>query len=223
MQGRSEGVKEEMTRRYLLICIAAALLAIPALAFGRATTTVTVAPNNSFTFGPKTVTQSVGTASSIHWQWGANGSTAAPHDVHQDDGLFSSGSLTSSKPAGYTITPSAGSFHYYCTLHGSRRGGMAGTIKIRPTVFNKTSSSFGVQWSPGTDQTGNAFDVRYRVDGGAWKTWRNHTTTSQGTFGANGKPVTVRPGHVYEVQARSEKSSNVTKRSGWSPSARVKT
>ena len=34
-------------RRYLLIGTAAALLAIPALASGRATTSITVSPNNS--------------------------------------------------------------------------------------------------------------------------------------------------------------------------------
>ena len=209
-------------RRYLLIGTAAALLAIPALALGRATTTVTVAPNNSNTFGPKSVTKNVG-AGSIHWQWDTNGTTFAAHNVRQDDKLFYSGALTSSDPGGYTVTPSAGSFHYYCELHGSPSGGMAGMIKVRPSVFNRTASSFGVRWSPGTNQTGNAFDVRYRVDGGAWKTWKNHVAAAQATFGANGSPVRVRPGHTYEVQARSEKSSDLAKKSGWSPSALVTT
>ena len=209
-------------RRYLLIGTAAALLAIPALASGRATTTVTVAPNNANTFGPKSVTKNVG-AGSIHWQWGTNGTTFAAHNVRQDDKLFYSGSLTNSKPSGYTITPSAGSFHYYCELHGSPSGGMAGTIKVRPAVFNKTATSFGVRWSPGTNQTGNAFDVRYRVDGGTWKTWKSHVAAAQAIFGANNNPVHVGPGHTYEVQARSEKSSNLAKKSGWSPAARVQT
>ena len=100
---------------------------------------------------------------------------------------------------------------------------MAGTINIRPAIFSKTASSFGVKWSPGTNQTGNAFDVRYRVDGGAWKTWQNHVTTAQAVFGASNSPVHVGPGHTYEVQARSEKLSNVSKASGWSPSAKVTT
>ena len=210
-------------RRYLLIGTAAALLAIPALATG-ATTTITVSPNNSLSFGPKSVTKNVG-AGDIHWQWGTNGHTSFPHDVRQDNGLFSSGNATASKPSGYTITPSAGSFHYYCSLHGSpgSNTGMVGTINIRPTVFSKTASSFGVKWSPGTNQTGNAFDVRYRVDGGAWKTWQNHVTTAQAVFGASNSPVHVGPGHTYEVQARSEKLSNVSKASGWSPSAKVTT
>jgi plastocyanin len=208
-------------RRYLLIGAAATLLAIPALATG-ATTTITVAPNNSNTFGPKAVTKNVG-AGSIHWQWGTNGTTFAAHNVRQDNKLFYSGPLTNSKPSGYTITPSAGTFHYYCELHGSPTGGMAGTISIRPTIFNKTVSSFGVKWSPGTNQTGNRFDVRYRVDGGTWKTWKNDVTTAQAIFGASNLPVHVAPGHTYEVEARSEKATNLTKPSGWSPLARVVT
>src|SRR4051794_4953516 len=207
-------------RRYLLIGTAAALLAIPALAFGRATTTVELTDSNKYS--PADVTKNIG-AGSIHWQWGSSGHTFAAHNVRQDDKLFYSGSLTNSKPAGYTITPSAGSFHYYCQLHGSANGGMAGTIKIRPTIFNQTASSFGVRWSPGTNQTGNAFDVRYRVDGGAWKTWKKHVAVAQAVFGAGNKPVHVAPGHTYEVQARSEKSSNLSKASDWSPSARVHT
>src|SRR3954451_4332482 len=210
-------------RRYLVIGAAAALLAIPALASGRATTTtVTVAPNESLTYGPKTVTKNVG-AGGIHWQWGTNGTTSLPHNVRQDDKLFYSGSLTSSKPARYGVVPSAGSFHYYCELHGSPSGGMAGTIKIRPAVFNKTARSFGVRWSPGTNQTGDAFDIRYRVDSGQWKAWKNDVTLAQATFGAANQPVRVGPGHTYEVQARSEKKSAPTKQSDWSPAARVKT
>jgi len=207
-------------RRYLLIGTAAALLAIPALASGRATTSVELTDSNTYT--PPNVTKNVG-AGAIHWEWGTSGHTFAAHNVYQDQKLFSSGSLTNNKPAGYTVTPSAGSFHYYCQLHGSPSGGMAGTIKIRPTVFNRTATSFGVRWSPGTNQTGNRFDVRYRVDGGKWKTWKSHVAAAQAVFGGSGVPVNVKPGHTYEVQARSEKSTNLSKASGWSPSARVTT
>jgi plastocyanin len=207
-------------RRYLLIGIAAAVLAIPALAFGRATTTVTVSDN---AFTPKAVTKTVGTGA-VHWRWGTNGSTAFPHNARQNDKLFHSGRLTSSKPAGFTIVPSAGGFRYYCELHGSRTGtGMAGTIKIRPAIFNQTAGAFGVRWSTGSNDTGNAFDVRYRVDGGKWKLWKNDVKAAQATFGANAKPVRVGPGHTYDVQARSERASDPSKRSDWSPLARVST
>jgi plastocyanin len=205
-------------RRYLLIGIAAAALAIPALAFGRATTTVTLTDN---AFTPKAVTKTVGTGA-VHWRWGTNGTTAFPHNVRQNDKLFRSGGLTNSDPNGYTIVPSAGGFRYYCELHGSRTGaGMAGTIKVRPAIFNKTASAFGVRWSTGSLDTGRAFDVRYRVDGGTWKVWKNDVRAAQAIFGANAQPVRVRPGHTYDVAARSEKITDPSKRSDWSPLARV--
>jgi len=207
-------------RRYLLIAATVALLAVPALAFGRATTTVTVAPNNSLTFSPSAVTKTVG-AGDVHWRWGANGTTFSVHNVRQDSKLFYSGQLTNNNPSGFTVVPSAGSFHYYCEFHGSRTGGMNGTIKIRPLIFNKTASSFGVAWAPTSSNTGGKFDVRYRVDGGAWKVWKNDVTGRQATFGAANNPVHVAAGHTYDIQARSEKSVNTSAASGWSPAARV--
>ncbi len=207
-------------RRYLAIGAAATLLAIPPLALGRATTTtVTVGPaGHRTTFAPNTVTQAVG--ASIHWYWWAD-SNAGPHNVRQDDKLFYSGAATDNNPAGYTITPSAGRFHYYCEPHRTR--GMQGTIYIRPAVFSRTATSFGVRWSPGTNETGNRFDVRYRVDGGAWTKWGNNVAFSAAIFGSDNRPVPVTAGHTYEVQARSETSTDLQKRSGWSPSARVTT
>lgn len=196
-------------RRYLLIGATVALLAVPALAFGRATTTVAV--NDNF-FSPQTATKTVA-AGAIQWQW--NGSN---HNVRQDVKLFYSG-LPTSAPHSFSVIPSAGSFHYYCEVH--RSIGMQGTIKIRPQIFNKNATSFGVRWSPRTGDTGGKFDVRYRVNGGDWKIWKNDTTSAQATFGLNGKPVPVRAGRTYDVQARSEKSTDTTKTSGWSPAARV--
>jgi plastocyanin len=209
-------------RRYLLLGATAGLLVVPALAFGRVTTAITVEDGGFSQFGPKVVRQSVG-AGDIHWQWDQNGKTFAAHDVKQDSNLFSSGPATNNKPAGFTIVPSAGRFHYYCTIHGSRHGGMDGTIKVKPAIFKQKARSFGVKWSPGTNDTGNAFDVRYRVDGRKWKTWKNDTTKPKGKFGARRKPVRVRAGHTYDVAARSEKKRKTKKHSRWSPAARVQT
>ena len=208
-------------RRCLLIVTCASLLALPALALGD-NTTITVAPNDSLTFGPSKAKQTVG-AGAIHWQWGTTGTTFAAHNVRQDDKLFYSGKPTSSKPKGFDVVPSAGSFHYYCELHGSRHSGMQGTIEVKPAIVNQTAKSFVVQWSPGTDDTGNAFDVRYRVDGGKWTSWKKHTTKAQATFGAKRKPLRVRAGHAYDVEARSESKSDTKERSSWSPPAKVQT
>jgi plastocyanin len=209
-------------RRYLLMGATVALLAVPALAFGRATTTVTVESGGFNQFGPKTVTKNVG-GGAIHWRWSTDGTTFALHNVRQDSKLFYSGQLTRNNPSGFDVLPSAGSFHYYCELHGSRTGGMAGTIKIRPQIFNKTASSFGVKWAPLSSNSGGKFDVRYRIDGGTWKVWKNDVTGRRATFGANNKPVHVTAGHTYDIQGRSEKSTNTSAVSGWSPTARVTT
>ena len=205
-----------------MIGVIAAMLAIPALAFGRATTTITVEQGGFNAYGPETVAKTVGTGA-VQWRWGTDGTTFAVHNVRQDDKLFYSGPLTNSDPNGFTVIPSAGEFHYFCEIHGTRTGGMAGTVKVRPATLNQTASSFGVRWSTGSNDTGNAFDVRYRVDGGEWKLWRNDVKAAQATFGANAKPVRVRAGHTYDVQARSEKASNPKKRSKWSPRVRVST
>ncbi|MGZ8512391.1 MAG: cupredoxin domain-containing protein, partial [Candidatus Limnocylindria bacterium] len=152
-------------RRHLLLAVAVAALAVPALAFGgqAATTTVTVEAGGGNSFGPANVASTVG-AGAIHWRWDTNGHTFGDHNVRQDDKLFFSGQVTTSKPAGFTVIPSAGSFHYYCEAHGTPRGGMVGVIKVKPAIINRTASSFGVVWSTGSNQSGNAFDVRYRVD-----------------------------------------------------------
>jgi plastocyanin len=205
-------------RRRLLIGVVVATLALPALAFGRATTTVTVERGGFNAFGPKSVTKTLGTGA-VHWRWGTDGTTFALHNVRQDDKLFYSGELTNSDPNGFTVVPSAGGFHYYCELHSS----MTGRVKVKPAIFNQAASAFGVRWSTGSNDTGNAFDVRYRVDRGKWKLWRNDVETAQAVFGADAKPVRVRPGHTYDVAGRSEKASNPRKRSDWSPVARVST
>jgi plastocyanin len=211
-----------MRRRRLMIGVIAAMLALPALALGRATTTVTVEAGGVNAYAPRTVTKTVGTGA-VHWRWGTDGTTFAVHNVREDKKLFYSGRLTTSDPNGFAVVPSAGGFHYYCEIHGTRSGGMAGNVKVRPAIFNPKARSFGVRWSTGSNDTGNAFDIRYRVDGGKWKLWRNDVKTAQATFGANAKPIRVRPGHTYDVQARSEKASNPKKRSKWSPRARVST
>jgi plastocyanin len=195
-------------KRYLLIGAVFALLAVPTLAFGGSSTTVGV---NSNFFNPQNVTKRVGTGG-IHWVWnGAN------HNVREDNKLFYSGAPVNA-PHSYDVVPSAGSFHYYCEVH--KFVGMQGTLKIRPLILNKTASSFDVEWSTGANQTGGKFDVRYRVDGGAWKMWKNDVTSTAAKFGLNNRPVHVSAGHTYDIQARSEKTADTTKTSGWA-TARV--
>jgi len=147
------------------------------------------------------------------------------HNVHQVAGLFKSGSptTTSFTPAHpYSITPSAGSYTYYCDVH--RALGMVGRIKVRPIVEPGTLAShgFGVRWASRTNkQTGTRFDIRYRVDSGRWKAWKNDTKGFHAAFGKRRRPVRVTPRHTYKIEVRSE-LQNVRKKSDWSPALSVK-
>jgi len=146
------------------------------------------------------------------------------HNVHQVAGLFKSGnptetSFTAAHP--YSITPSAGSYTYYCDAHRAQQ--MVGRIKVRPIVEPGTlaSRSFGVRWaSRSNKETGTRFDVRYQV-GGKWKIWKNDTASFHGTFGKHRRPIRVTPAHTYKIEVRSE-LQNTRKKSNWSPALSVK-
>jgi plastocyanin len=155
--------------------------------------------------------------------WGWNALNDHQHNVVQDRKLFNSGPPVLTRPA-YELDPSAGTFPYYCSLHGNPGGlGMSGTVKVAPAAGPFRRARRGdivipIRWASDSTETGDQFDVQYKVDDGKWKDWRKNTSKKTGSFGENGKPVRVRPGKTYRIRARSEKSSNPKKkRSGWSP------
>ena len=151
------------------------------------------------------------------FRWTNGGGTGNPHNVRQDDRLFSSGGLTDG-PINFSIRASAGSYHYFCTLHGTRDLGMPGVVKVRPIRFSGSQSGeIGVRWANSNTNTGSRFDVRYKVDQGRWKTWKNDTASFRAFFGRNDRPVNYRPNrHNYKIKVRSERKK-VSKRSDWSP------
>jgi hypothetical protein len=199
-------------RRSLIISATAVVLALPAFA-GGAPREIEVgddffAPKNpparNFQIGPS-------------FRWSNGGGTNDPHNIRQDDKLFFSGSLTTG-PINFAIKASAGSYHYYCELHGSPQGGMAGRVKVRPIA--ETDHLIGeieVRWADPNTETGSRFDVRYRVDHRRWKTWKNDTPRFHAAFGHNDNPVNYRPNrHTYKIEVRSERK-RVKKHSDWSP------
>ena len=205
-------------KRYLLIAALTVGLILPAVA-PASPAVREISVDDNF-FNPAAPAPSnFATGSQFHWTRAAGSSGF--HNIRQDQLLFRSGAATTG-PIDYTITASAGSYHYYCEIHGSPTSGMQGRIKIRPQTSNVTTSSFVVRWASTATQTGDQFDVRYRVDGGTWANWKRDTTGLAATFGANGNPVTVTPGHTYQVEARSEKAAT-TNQSDWSPPATVTT
>jgi plastocyanin len=151
------------------------------------------------------------------FRWTNGNGTGNRHNIRQDKRLFSSGALTRG-PIDFAIRASAGSFHYYCTLHGSPQGGMAGRVKVRPIeVPDSVRGAVDLRWANSNTNTGSRFDVRYRVDRRKWKTWKNDTRSFHALFGRNDRPVNFAPSrHNYKLKVRSERR-NVNKRSGWSP------
>jgi plastocyanin len=198
-------------KRYLMIAALAAGLAVPAVAPASPAVTEISVEDNFFNPANPAVAN-FATGSDFHWTRGAFSSES--HNIRQDQLLFRSGNPTTG-PIDYTITASAGSYHYYCEVHGTSTSGMQGTIKVRPKKSNVTTTSFRVTWASLSTNTGDRFDVRYRVDGGSWVNWKTNTTSFSATFG-NGDPVTLAPGHTYQVQTRTRKAGTTSK-SKWSP------
>jgi hypothetical protein len=166
----------------------------------------------------------------IHWVWCEDtgpdcpSATDDPHNVREDSRLFVSGPPVTDRTT-YTADFSAGTFHYYCEIHGSPTGGMDGVIRVDLLhVDAPTGRPFTVRWAGPVTETGSAFDVRFRVDGGRWRMWKADTQAFKGVFGRRDKPVRVRPDHEYDFQSRSQKSVSAGgRRSGWSPILEVLT
>ena len=151
------------------------------------------------------------------FRWTNGGGTNNRHNIRQDHKLFFSGNPTDG-PINFAINASAGSYHYYCTLHGSRQGGMAGRVKVRPiAVPDSVAGEIEVRWANSSTNTGSRFDVRYSVDSRRWKIWKNDTRALHASFGHNDNPVNYNPDlHFYDIEVRSERRK-VKKRSDWSP------
>lgn len=142
-----------MPKHRILLCA----LALSASAVARAAIVdVTVGPGNSFS--PKSVTVQAG--DSVRWT-----SAGGTHNVVADDGTFSSGAPGS----GWTFTrafAAAGSFPYYCELHGAPGGlGMSGTVTVQAGGGAPGALRFAVASSSISEAGGAATISVQRVDG----------------------------------------------------------
>ena len=154
---------------------------------------------------------------------GPDDEATGPHNVVQNKRLFDSGPATESFSA-FEVQLSAGSYGYYCTLHGSPAGGMRGVVRAKPRVVPIDANEQRVIWSNSQARTGNRYRVQYRREGTTkWKDWRKSTKSFNGVFGRNAKPAALAPSKRFEVRARSFRKGNPKRRSGWSPLAMVDT
>lgn len=190
------------TRVIRAVALGAVLTGLFASSVSAATTEV--AATESKTFSPADVTSAVG--GSVHW----TGSTTE-HSVRQDARVFDSGTPVAFLD--YRRTFSAGTFAYHCTKHGLA---MSGRVKVAPQVLAKPAGvPFTVTWATAASNTGNRFDVQYRVGSGAWKQWLGGTTQRSRVFGAKSSPVRVQRGRTYSFRVVSKISS--TAKSALSP------
>lgn len=180
-----------------------ALLLVVAVAAPAHAATKTVTASG-FNFSPSAVAGPAGTT--IKWV-----QSSGTHNVVSRTAMFSSGSAAATSWP-YTRTFSAGTFGYYCEVHGT---GMSGTVRVKPRMsWAPDGKAFTVRWASSATNTGSAFSVQYRVSGGDWKTWRSTTSSTSGVFGKGGAPVSVVAGRTYGFRVR---SLNNGKASGYSP------
>ena len=192
-------------KRGVLVVLAVALL-VPASA--NAQGGVTEIETGDDFFDPENVSAEVGTGS-FHWQWGPP-STLNDHNVRQDDKLFFSGPVALT--GDFTITPSAGTFDYYCELHGQPDGlGMAGELKIKPTA-TKGGKKAVITWATEQSDTGTQYDVQRKVGSKDPKIVVEKTTDLFGEF-------KLKSGKKYQFRVRSRRGNNT---SDFSPKLKLK-
>jgi plastocyanin len=139
----------------------------------------------------------------------------ADHNVREDSRLFRSGAP--GKGHEFREEISAGSWHYYCEVHGSILGGMDGTIDVRPVVSHRDGHSALVRWADNDSESGDRYEVEWRVKDKRWQTWKESTVEQKLEFGGSGSPVAADPDRTYEVRARSFAADHPSRRSGLSP------
>jgi plastocyanin len=171
---------------------------------------VNVEIHDDNTFAPDDVGNQVGDTV----RWFNDGMTAASHNVREDGELFRNGDPTNG-PIDFPVVFSAGTFHYYCEVHGSESGGMDGLVRIPLRITRPPDGlRFTVRWATQASETGSVYDVQFRVGSGDWRRWKRDTSALSGVFGRNRNPVRVRDGVRYSFRGRSQEGDAVSR---WSP------
>lgn len=116
----------------------------------------------------------------IVWKTGSSNSDA--HNVREDNKIFYSGSPDRLQFS-FERVFSAGTFHYYCEIHGFRGGGMDGMVKV-PVKLGAAPSgpAFTVVWASSGSNTGSRYTIQHKVGSGSWKTWKSRTSLRKATF-----------------------------------------
>ncbi len=112
----------------------------------------------------------------------------------------------------------AGTFHYYCTEHGSQER-RAWTATSRSSRSPAGSQREGLPGDLGQQprDSSRSTTCASRSATASGRTGSRTRTRASSFFGDGDEPVNVKPGKTYKIQARTENVNNDEKRSGWSP------
>jgi plastocyanin len=124
-------IKSFSRRLAVLVTIIVPVLAFYPTVGNAATINVTVAPNGNLVFMPSSVTIHPG--DQVRWTWGSGGIYSPMHSSTSGtpgapNGLWDSGLLGQGAVFTHTFN-TAGTFHYYCTVHGQCCG-MTGVVTV---------------------------------------------------------------------------------------------
>lgn len=97
---------------------------------------------------------------------------------------------------------------------------MTGKVIVKPRNDGPaTEETEPIRWAADESTTGDQYDVHFKVrENRDWRIWRSNTSRRRAVFRRNDNPVDYTTDKKYYLQARSEKSANPERRSGWSPS-----
>jgi plastocyanin len=200
--------RELIMARTGALLVAVALAAITASSASAAAISVTVGPGGSISYSPANATINAG--DTVQWVW----STAFPEHsttsgiAPTPDGIWDSGIFGAPHSFSHTFT-SAGTFHYFCRVHGSA---MTGTITVNadesPTAAFSVGTAHPVAGSP------------VSFDGSASKDPDGSITAFSWSFG-DGSPAGsgAKPTHRYAAPGTYTVKLTVTDSAGHTATA----
>lgn len=123
---------------------------------------ITVGPNNSETFSPANVTINVGDTITFSYKGGSMPHNAVSKNLFRCaqgcDGAGGDGDASSSSWTSVVTLTTAGTFNYYCEIHGTPTSGMHGTITVNgsappPPDFGVSADTPSVSVTQGASAT----------------------------------------------------------------------
>jgi plastocyanin len=124
-------IKSFSRRLAVLVTIIAPVMAFYPTVGNAATVNVTVGPNGNLVFMPSSIT--IHRGDTVQWMWGSGGYYSPMHSSTSGtpghpNGLWDSGLLSAGDTFTHTFN-TAGTFPYYCTVHGQCCN-MVGTVSV---------------------------------------------------------------------------------------------